>query len=143
MKKREEHIGYQVRTLSNLIRRNAERDENELLNELTPMQRWIIGFVCDAENDVFQRDIEKEFDIRRSTATTILQLMEKRGLIIREPTDYDARLKKIVLTEKSLEIERQVRENISSYEKKMRENISDEEIDHFFALIERIKQNLR
>ena len=107
------------------------------------MQRWIIGFVCDAENDVFQRDIEKEFDIRRSTATTILQLMEKRGLIIREPTDYDARLKKIVLTEKSLEIERQVRENISSYEKKMRENISDEEIDDFFALIERIKQNLR
>ena len=34
---------------------------------------------------MFQRDVEAEFNIRRSTATGILQLMEKNGFLLREP----------------------------------------------------------
>ena len=49
------------------------------------MQGWIIDYIYDRGNDpVFQRDIEKEFTIRRSTATELLKLMEKNGLITRQ-----------------------------------------------------------
>ncbi len=34
--------------------------------------------------EIFQKDIEAEFNIRRSTATGILKLMEKNGFINRQ-----------------------------------------------------------
>ena len=51
------------------------------------------------EEQVFQRDIEREFSITRSTVTNILQLMERKGYIERRSVPQDARLKKLVLTE--------------------------------------------
>jgi DNA-binding MarR family transcriptional regulator len=53
--------------------------------QLTIMQNWIIGFLDMNEGkEIFQKDIEAEFNIRRSTATGILKLMEKNGFINRQ-----------------------------------------------------------
>ena len=51
---------------------------------------------------VFQRDIEREFSITRSTVTNILQLMERKGYIERRSVPQDARLKQLVLTEEGI-----------------------------------------
>ena len=72
--------------------------------ETTGMQGWIIGFLHRNEDrDMFQRDVEAEFNIRRSTATGILQLMEKTASSA-GAVAYDARLKKLVLTPKALAV---------------------------------------
>ena len=57
----------------------------------------------DVCND-FKLFIEKQFDIRRSTVTNILQGMEKQELIIRKSVNNDARLKMILLTDKAKNI---------------------------------------
>ena len=57
----------------------------------------------ETEVDLRQKDFEQQFNIRRSTASNILALIEKNGLIQRESVPYDARLKKIVLTDKAIE----------------------------------------
>ena len=63
------------------------------------MQGWIIGYLYqNRDKEVFQRDIQEQFSIRRSTVTGILQLMEKNGLITRSSVERDARLKKLELT---------------------------------------------
>ena len=98
--KGERHVGGEIRMLSNLIKRCMD---DGMPPETTGMQGWIIGFLHRNEDrDMFQRDVEAEFNIRRSTATGILQLMEKNGFLLREPVAYDARLKKLVLTPKAL-----------------------------------------
>ncbi len=51
---------------------------------------------------MFQRDIEREFSITRSTVTNILQLMERKGYIERRSVPQDARLKQLVLTEEGI-----------------------------------------
>src|SRR5690606_41099126 len=52
---------------------------------LTSMQGWIIGYLSKhKEQPVFQRDLEKQFNIRRATASGLLQLMERNGLLRRE-----------------------------------------------------------
>lgn len=43
------------------------------------------------DSDVFQYDIERAFSITRSTASRVLGLMEKKGLITRSAVDWDAR----------------------------------------------------
>ena len=95
-----------------------------------------------AEKDVFQRDIEAEFQIRRSTASEVLQAMEGGGLLRREPVGYDARLKKIVLTDYAQEIRKQLGEQVERIESLLTEGFTQEEIDRFFSYVERFNANL-
>ena len=94
-------IGHELRTLDNMMSRNLMAAARERgVDELTAMHGWILGYLCRNEHkDIFQKDIEAEFKICRSTVTNILKLMEKKGYIKRESVPYDARLKKLVLTE--------------------------------------------
>ena len=50
---------------------------------LTSMQNRILNFILlhTLEKPLYQKDIEKEFNIRKSTATEILKLMEKNRFI--------------------------------------------------------------
>ena len=92
--------------------------------------------------DVFQRDLEKRFSCRRSTMSNVLSLMEKNGLIERVSVVQDARLKKIVLTDRAVELHRMITDEISDREKRMTEGISEKELECFFKVIDKIKTNL-
>ncbi|MCJ7856009.1 MarR family transcriptional regulator [Lachnospiraceae bacterium NSJ-143] len=134
--------GLAIKELSNLMRRatfGCKRPENNV----TMMQGWVIEYLCrKSEEDVFQKDIESRFGIRRSTATTILKLMEKDGLIERSKVDYDARLKKICVTEKAKKINEYVYSRIVETEKIMLRGISESELEIFFTITDKMKNNL-
>ena len=141
---RTKRIGFEIRTLSNLIRRNMN-GSNAIKNadNVTGMHGYIIGYLYDhRDKDIFQKDLEEEFLIRRSTATVVLQLMEKNGLIVRQPVSYDARLKKLQLTQKAIEIHKSVVKDIDQVELRLRQGISDEELITFFSIMERLKKNI-
>ncbi|MBS5142057.1 MAG: winged helix-turn-helix transcriptional regulator [Firmicutes bacterium] len=111
--------------------------------ELTMMQSWILGYLYEhPEDEIFQRDIEAKFSIARSTATGILQLMEKNGYIRRVSLKRDARLKRMELTPKGVEMQKNTIENIRRMEKKLREGITEEELEIFFRVIRRMRSNV-
>lgn len=96
-------IPAQIRRVDNLIFRkvNQYNRENQV-DDITPMHGWILGYLAAKQEqgeDVFQRDIEREFSITRSTVTNILQLMEQKGYIERQSVPQDARLKRLIITE--------------------------------------------
>ena len=67
-------------------------------NGLTGPQGLVLGYLYDHQDkDIFQKDIEATFNIRRSTATGLLQCLEGNGFVKRVSVDYDARLKKLSL----------------------------------------------
>ena len=94
-------IPAQIRRVDNLIFRKINQfSRANGVEQATPMHGWIIEYLYrHQEEAVFQRDIEREFSITRSTVTNILQLMERKGYIERQSVPQDARLKKLVLTE--------------------------------------------
>ena len=94
-----DHIGFENKRLENEIHSRMTAYRAAMGGEeLTMMQSWIIRFLYEhSEEDIYQRDIEAEFSIARSTATGILKLMEKRGYIRRVSVERDARLKKLEL----------------------------------------------
>ena len=138
------HIGFEIKTLSNLIKRQFDQSSNKKeIDNLTGTNGWVIGYLANNQHrDVFQKDLELEFSIRRSTASKILQLMEKKGFIKRESVEYDARLKKLVLTEKALEVHAIAQQGINQLEKKISKGLTNEEIETFFKIAEKIKKNL-
>lgn len=55
---------------------------------------------------------------------------------------YDARLKKIVLTEKAIEIHHKATQNIKNIENTLKKGITYEELKFFYSVIDKIKANL-
>ncbi len=137
-------VGFEIKTVHNLLKRDFESlPIHEKNKNITRMQKWVINYLSEHQGeDVFQRDLEEEFSVRRSTATGILQLMEKNDLITRQPVSYDARLKKLVLTQKALDIQSEINEEIKSHDKKLSKNISDEDLEVFFKVMKQIRKNL-
>jgi DNA-binding MarR family transcriptional regulator len=74
--------------------------------------------------------------------TSILQLMEKNGLIVKEEVTSDKRLKKLILTSLAVEKQERMRKCIDDLELKLRNNISDEELAAFVSIAEKIGANL-
>lgn len=111
----------------------------------TGMQCAVLGFVKEnsENNDIFQKDIETHFNIRRSTATGILQLMEQSNLITRESVDSDARLKRIVLTEYGIQMNKKATDRIFKVEHQLKKNLTQEEVETLFELLDKILENTR
>jgi len=143
--KKERTISFSIKRLSNEIKRALDSNAIEgAVAPLTGMQCAVLSFVRDQseEKDIFQRDLELEFNIRRSTATGILQLMEKNGLLKREPVSYDARLKRIVITEYGVSTHNKVDQRIINVEGRLKKNLKAEEIETFFRLLDKISDNI-
>lgn len=138
------HIGFEVNRTSRLIRKYIDRSAAmQCANRMTGTHVWILRYLQEnQEKEIFQRDIEKRFDINRSSATGLLQLMEKNGLIYREEVPYDARLKRIVMTEKAVSLNESVRREIDLIEKQLAKGFSEEEIRTLLELLGRIQDNL-
>ena len=116
----------------------------QYVESVTGTNGWIIGYLADNQGrDIFQRDLEEEFSVRRSTASKVLKLMEQKGLIRRESVPYDARLKKLVLTDTALEMHSHVVRDSERLEAKLTKGLTDEELQTFFAIAEKIKDNLQ
>lgn len=113
--------------------------------EMTPIQTRILGYISMEERKgscVFQRDIEEMFRIRRSSVTSVLQLLEKKGLLRRESVPEDARLKKLVLTEKGCKQQEWCIHQVSTMEKEVREIFTEEELRTFFSYMSRIDKRI-
>lgn len=136
----ENHIGREVKRLDNEIH-SMMQDSREA--ELTMMHDWVIGYLYRSRGkEIFQKDVEAEFSIARSTATGILQLMEKKGYLYRESVERDARLKRIVLTPVGIQLHEQHMEKVRQIEQMMREDLSEEDIQTFFRVIRKMRENL-
>lgn len=136
-------IGLEIRALNNLIKRYVHSTKPLELDCSTGVHGWALRFFYEnRDKDIFQRDFEERFSIRRSTATNMLKLMEANGLIVRQNVEHDARLKKIVLTDKAIEIHKKIGKHIEITEKLLSKGISEEELAVFYDIIDKVKANL-
>ena len=136
-------ISFEVKALSNLIMRALSQRLPHDEEPLTGVQRWVIGYLSEhPDRDVFQRDLEAEFHIRRSTASGILRLLEQHGLVRREPVGYDARLKKLVLTERSRALLEEMCQTGSSVDEQLMRGFTAGEIQMLYDFLDRMFKNL-
>lgn len=132
-----------IMDISKSMRRLLERRLSE--TGLTPIQSRILGYIFMAESEgsyVFQRDIEELFRIRRSSVTSVLQLLEKKGLLRRESVPEDARLKKLLLTEEGWRLQRCTFHYLYALEQNIREIFTEEELKTFFAYMNRMDERI-
>lgn len=139
-------IGFRIKTLSRMIKKEIDNTPTFRQNEnLTGIQGWVLRFLYDKEKageDVFQRDVERTFQIRRSTATELFNTMEQNGYVVRTPVERDARLKKLSLTEKGRHLQEEVLSAIDGVDQSLTRDFTEEEKETLIRLLEKLKENL-
>ena len=137
-------IPAQLRRVDNLIfRRLNQFSRANGVEQTTPMHGWIIEYLYrHREEQVFQRDIEREFSITRSTVTNILQLMERKGYIERQSVPQDARLKMLVLTAKGLEFHEKTMLSLHQTDEFVAGLLTEEENTELLRLLNKLKNGL-
>lgn len=105
---------------------------------------YMISYICDnEESNIFQRDIEREFRLNRSTVSNVLKELEKQGLVERKPVSTDARLKKVVATQGAKMINDACNREISNLLKKLFDGIDDSELEALKSTLSKIHANSR
>lgn len=138
----EKDCGMWINILSHKIKKRMNASMQAL--GITGVQSRVMHYIlvkC-TDGPVFQRDVEGAFGLSRSTATGILQLMEKNGLILRESVASDARLKSLIPTEKAANLDAQIGECLRRTEQKLTSGLSDAQIALFQESAERMNANL-
>ena len=140
----EQFISTRLRGLSHRIHRFFENSPNKKeFDSITGTHGWIIAFLsCKKDEDVFQKDVEKEFDITRATASKVIDSMEQKGLVRRERVAHDARLRKLVLTPEAESASELIEKDKIMLEETLVRGFSEEEKKLLAEFIMRMRSNL-
>ena len=116
-----------INQISNRLRRRSRAVQESI--GISGAKGNILNYILvESENhSVYQKEIEKEFGLRPSTATEVLKNLEKDGLICRVPEEQDGWYKKIIFTEKAEEIRETLKDEIEGSENLLLEGISEKE----------------
>ena len=141
----EDSIGFHFREVNHLMERCLYlRHLKGGADKITASHGWMISYLYhNMDKEIYQKTMETEFHMAKSTVTSILQAMERSGYITREGVAHDARLKKILLTEEGKKLYRDSEEYIRGVEKRIRGDIPQEDLDVFMRTVMQIEENLK
>ncbi|MBO5110579.1 MAG: MarR family transcriptional regulator [Clostridia bacterium] len=136
-------ISHEIKVVAHLLRREFETSEElAYADRMTGANSRLIGFLAHARGDVFQRDVETHFSVRRSTASLMVRALEEKGLIRREAVNSDARLKKLTLTEAGHRVHQVVDAALERIDRRATAGIPEEELEAFRRTLEKMRANL-
>ncbi|MEG0857762.1 MAG: MarR family transcriptional regulator [Terrisporobacter sp.] len=138
-------LGLDIGKINHIISRNVDvAVMNAIDDNLTVAQAYTIDFIIlEGKNkDIFQKDLEKGLDLKRSSISLMLNNMEKSNLIQRVPVSQDARLKKIELTDKSHKLYEKISKAIDVVENRLSKDINEDELKIFYNVLNKIRNNL-
>ena len=120
-------LGFEIKAANNMIRRKIDAIFAQMEgNEINGMQGPLLGYLYhkSRNGDVYQKDVEQ------------------KGYIVRVASTEDARLKRILLTEKAIEHHNLIEEQIRDFNRELENGITEEEKQTFLTILDKMMQNL-
>ncbi len=139
---------YQVKKLEKVIARNVVKDMSEFecdlhISKPSTTQMQIIHYIIEHANEnIYQKDLEKVLNLRRATVSGVLKTMEKNGIIVRKVCVDDTRTKKVYLNEKTKEFFFNNINKINELERIATSGISEKDIGIFLDVINKMRENI-
>lgn len=143
MKESEKELGKKICHVSLLFRRKFDNlvatESAGYTDSLSGRNIWVLRYLEKHRGeDVFQKDLETAFKIRRSTVSHTVELMEQKGLLRRESVNGDARLKRLCLTSKAEEILSAVSRGVDRMEEQVREAFLPQDYEKLLQLLDQL-----
>ena len=137
-----ESLGIEIRILSNLIYNKMNQITTDTDN-LTVHQCFILQYLSqNTHKEIYQKDIEELFSIKRSTANQMLRTLEHRGYISRVVSTQDSRKNIIIPTEEGIASSEHLTQHMYQFMKKLHGDISTEELEQFQTTLKKLWHNI-
>lgn len=137
------NIGKIIHTIDVKLKRKIDRlaDEYNLtLIQFIAMERI---YLSSKDGDVYQRDLEMALDVRRSTVSNVLGILESKGYLLRESVPCDARLKKLVLTPEGESVYKEFEQRLAQDEAEDFQVFTDDEAETLLRLLKRLSKAIK
>ena len=131
-----------INCISNRLRNRSQEVHTQL--GIGSAQGKILNYVLveSETHSVYQKDLEREFGLRPSTVTEMLNALEQKKLIQRISDEWDGRYKKIVFTEKARSMKDRIRQEVEETEHLLLQGITEQEKQEFLRIAGKMLQNL-
>jgi DNA-binding MarR family transcriptional regulator len=128
-------VGYQLRMAQiALFRDFAQGPGGE---DVTPGLFGVL-VIIEANPDLKQSELARATHLDRSTVVTVIDNLERRGLVERRAALHDRRSNAIRLTDAGTVLLRKLKRQVSQHEKRLLQNFSAAERETFLALLKKV-----
>lgn len=134
-------LSLNIRSVNNMIaRRISDAGAYSSIPSSALGAGWILEYIyVNSGENIYQKNIERNFFFTRSAASKVLIQLESDNLIERHRVSHDARLKKLVLTEKGREIAEAVHEESRRVEASLLAGLTSEEARCFLHALAKLR----
>lgn len=110
---------------------------------LTCIQGLVLHYIIveSEHRDIFPKDLEEFLEIKGSSVTSLINNLERGGYLRRESLASDGRYKKLVLTEKTREMQEDILKRVYDYMRNIFSGIPEEDLIIFESVILRMAKN--
>lgn len=138
-----EYMLFKIIELHQSIIQIIMKDKNYPKRPPSPTQMKILMYLLENKNEnIYQKDMERILKVGRATVSDVLNTMEKHGLIKRISDLNNNRIKKIILTDISLEIHQKNVKKSKKIEELLLKDITKNDLKNFKRIIKQMKDNL-
>ena len=136
----EQNVVKAMKKLNHLSREyiNKNLDPAKVLNST---QLQIVNYLIKHE-EVIQKDLEIETQLKKSSITGCIDSLEKRGIVQRVQSKDDKRKNYIVLTPFALEKKEMLEERVKKLDAIVRKDIEEDELKTFVNVLNKMLDNL-
>ncbi len=130
-------LGITAQAIKNALCQKFKEQEMDITTE-----QWSLLAKLYYEDGIYQKQIGDYLSKDKPTITRILDLMEKKNLIIRMPDDKDRRKTKIYLTSDGKNTANKLVPIAETFQKNLTNEISREELEKFTQTLEKLCKNI-
>ena len=141
MKGQDLPIGMVVGRMLGRMGKVFKRELNEAQIDITLEQLGLLHAISENEQDVVQQDMADIMNKDKSAILRLIDSLEKKGLVVRSIDPQDRRKNLLFVTEQGMAVLVKIGGVAAEINTKFVENISQADLDTFFAVAEKIKQN--
>lgn len=140
-------IGFELITVGHLIKRERDRANDEIKKrvlgeevDVSCANLSIIKYLADhKDEEIYQKNIENFLALTAPSVSNKLRDLQKNGLVERVYSKVDTRLKQVILTDKAMEIDEKLRDDMENFESRLGNLLSKEEKDLLIKIVDKIK----
>lgn len=112
---------------------------------LTSTQALTLEYIIEKskKGSVYQKDVEVFLSVRKSSVTSLIDNLERDGYIRRESVPFDGRYRHLAPTQKAMELKPVISDRISKYMESLFVGISEEQLEVFESVIDRMTENTK
>jgi DNA-binding MarR family transcriptional regulator len=136
----ENHVGYLIQQISHLLEQLYNKN---LINEGLSISQARVIYLLYQNDGMTQSELQQDLLIKASSITKLIDVLAEKGLVTREASSDDARIKKIYLTAEGRKKEENLYKISEATEANLLSILSDNERKKLIGMLKSIKSNLK